>query len=201
LTLPDTNPLLIVRLRNAADEQALFEFVELYRPAIVRSATQKGFQSADAEDLAQAVLVSVAGAIGTWEPDDDRGRFRTWLYTIADRHVIDALRRRSRSKVADATSVGLEDLEIESRREDSRLLRTELKREAFLRAASAVKEEFSSEAWAAFWETSIEGRSAREIAIRSGKTIGAVHAARSRIMRRLIQRVRARRLSGCDERD
>src|SRR6185436_7430146 len=95
MLFPDTNPSLMLRLRDRADEQAWFRFVELYRPAILRLASRRGLQATDCEDLAQNVLLSVAGAIERWEADPARGKFGTWLYAVAHRRVIDALRRRS----------------------------------------------------------------------------------------------------------
>ena len=63
----ETRLSLIVRLKSRADEAAWQEFVEIYRPVIVRLATRRGMQHADAEDLSQQVLVSVTKAIGRWE--------------------------------------------------------------------------------------------------------------------------------------
>lgn len=190
MNFPETNPLLLVRLRNREDEQAWFEFAELYRPAIIRLAQRKGLQPADCEDLAQGVLVAVAGAIDRWEADEKRARFRTWLYTVAHRQVIDALRRKACSAINGGTSLQMQLSETEDRREDSRLLRMELRRQAFHRAAIIAKEDFSAADWQAFWLMAIEGLSAAEASQQVGKTVGAVYAAKGRVMRRLIERIR-----------
>jgi len=44
-----------------------------------------------AEDLAQQVLISVAGGIQRWETDPRRARFRTWLRRVADNAILNAL--------------------------------------------------------------------------------------------------------------
>lgn len=190
VNFPETNPLLLIRLRDREDEQAWFEFAELYRPAIIRLAQRKGLQPADCEDLAQGVLVAVAGAIDRWKADDKRARFRTWLYTVANRQVIDALRRKACSPASGGTSLQMRLNEAEDRREDSRLLRMELRRQAFHRAAAIAKEDFSPADWQAFWLMAIEGMSAAEVSQQVGKTVGAVYAAKGRVMRRLIERIR-----------
>lgn len=190
VNLPETNPQLLVRLKNRDDERAWFEFAELYRPAIIRLAQRKGLQPADCEDLAQGVLLAVAGAIGRWEADENRAQFRTWLYTVANRQVIDALRRSARTAVSGGTSLQMRLNEAEDRREDSRLLRMELRRQAFHRAAEIAKEDFSPADWQAFWLMTIDGLSAAEVSLQVGKTIGAVYAAKGRVMRRLIERIR-----------
>ena len=62
--VPPTRPSLLVRMRDAHDQQAWADFVRLYAPAIYRFARRKGLQDADASDLTQEVLRSVAGSIG-----------------------------------------------------------------------------------------------------------------------------------------
>ncbi|MBI3363101.1 MAG: sigma-70 family RNA polymerase sigma factor, partial [Chloroflexi bacterium] len=54
-----------------------------YQPLIFRLTRQRGLQDADAREVTQEVLVSVAGAIGHWQSDPSRGSFRGWLATIA----------------------------------------------------------------------------------------------------------------------
>jgi len=191
MSFPDTNSRLLARLQDATDEQAWFEFVELYRPAILRLAAHKGLQPNDCDDLAQNVLVSIAGAIERWQSDEVRGRFRTWLYTIAHRKVIDALRARSTAAVVSGGSSVQQLLnDQEARKTDSRLLRTELRRQVFRHVAAAVQNEFEHATWTCFWMTAVEGVDVVEVAQKTGKSVGAVYAAKGRIARRLIERVR-----------
>jgi RNA polymerase sigma-70 factor (ECF subfamily) len=190
MTFPETNPNLLVRLRNRGDEQAWFEFVELYRPALLRLGRQRGMPPGDCEDLAQSVLLAIAGAIERWEPDPARGKFRTWLHTIARRKVIDALRQRSAAVVTGGSSIQRLLDGREAREEDSRLLRTELRRQIFQRQAQAVRDEFEPATWDCFWLVAVEGADPSEAARRTGKTVGAVYAAKARVARRLMQRIR-----------
>jgi RNA polymerase sigma-70 factor (ECF subfamily) len=190
MNLPETNPSLIVRLRDSGDERAWFEFVEIYRPAIVRLGGLKGLQPADCEDLAQKVFVSVAGAIERWEPNSQRAKFRTWLFTIANRHVIDALRRQAVREVSGGSHLEVRLENTSDRQEDSRILRTELRRQVFHRVASVVRDEFTENTWQSFWLMAVEGLSAEVVAPRVGKTAGAVYAAKARVMRRIVEHVR-----------
>ena len=90
---PETRPSLLVRVRDPADRAAWQEFVEIYRPVILRLAQRKGMQAADAEDIAQEVLSVVAKAVEQWEHDPQRARFRTWLHRVANNAILNALSR------------------------------------------------------------------------------------------------------------
>ena len=69
MLVPETRPSLILRVRDPNDADAWNQFATLYRPVILRLAHRKGIQAADAEDLAQQVLLSVEEAIERWQPD------------------------------------------------------------------------------------------------------------------------------------
>jgi len=68
-------------------------------------------------------------------------------------------------------------------------LATEAMREQYLRAAAVVKTDVDGDTWRAFELTVVRGQSCDEAAALLGKSVGAVYAARSRIMRRLREQV------------
>ena len=80
---PTTRLSLLMRLRDAHDRLAWEQFVGLYAPLVYGFARRKGLQDADAADIAQDVLTSVAQQMRQWEFDPLRGSFRGWLFTIA----------------------------------------------------------------------------------------------------------------------
>ncbi len=190
MPFPETDPALLIRLRDVSDQVAWTEFVDLYRPAILGFARKRGLQSSDAEDLAQCVLIAVSQTVGQWNHDDRRARFRTWLHTVANRQVIDAFRRRARANVSGGTSIQDFLARQPDPADDSRLLDDELRRQVFRRAAADARNEFTPDAWEAFRLTAIDGMSPAEAALKLGKTTGAVYAARARVMRRIAERVR-----------
>ncbi len=57
---PDTRDTLLMRLQDSADRHAWNEFTRLYEPLIFRFAVRCGLQEADARDITQQVLCSVA---------------------------------------------------------------------------------------------------------------------------------------------
>jgi len=183
---PETRPSLLIRVRDPADRAAWQEFVEIYRPVILRLAQHKGMQAADADDIAQEVLTAVAKAVERWEHDPKRAKFRTWLQRVANNAILDALARAKPDRAAGGSSVQAALTQEESRHgPDSDLLRLEYRREVFRWAARQVRNEFRQDTWDAFWLTAVEGRSVEVVAKELAKDAGAVYAARSRIVRRI----------------
>jgi RNA polymerase sigma-70 factor (ECF subfamily) len=186
---PETRPSLIVRLKNRTDDDAWFEFSEIYRPLIFRLACRRGLQPADADDLVQQVLSAVARVIDRWEDDPQRARFRTWLSRIANNAILNALTRRPHDRGTGDSS--LHDLLDEHPAEgpDSDLIRVEHRREVFRWAARQVRPEFQPETWDAFWLTAVEERDVAEVAREQNRSSGSIYAVRSRVMRRLREKV------------
>jgi RNA polymerase sigma factor (sigma-70 family) len=183
---PETRPSLLVRVRDPADRAAWQEFAEIYRPVILRLAQQKGMQVADAEDIAQEVLIAVAKAVEQREHDPKRAKFRTWLHRVANNIILDALTRGKPDRGAGGSSLQAVLAQKESRDgPDSDLLRLEYRREVFRWAARQVRKEFRQETWNAFWFTYIQGRPIDAVAKELAKDPGAIYAARSRVMRRI----------------
>ena len=187
---PETRQSLLVRLKDSQDQASWYEFTEIYRPVVFRLARRKGMQDADADDLAQQVLASVAGAIERWESDPKRARFRTWLHRVAHNAIINALTRRAPDRGSGDT--GLHKLigdQATAGGPDSDLLRLEFRREQFHWAAKQIRPEFQASTWQAFWLTAVENEPIDEISERLGKSNGSIYAARSRVMRRLKEKL------------
>ena len=187
---PETRQSLLLRLRDQADDEAWSEFTEIYRPVVYRLGVRKGLQHADAEDLAQQVLSAVARAIDRWQADPERARFRTWLHRVATNAMINVLTRGVRERGAGDT--GLVDLLDQHPADEgpaSDLVRFEQRREVFRWAARQIRPEFHPATWDAFWLSAVEGRDPAEVARDLQRSRGAVYAARSRVMRRLKEKI------------
>jgi len=182
---PTTRASLLVRLRDARDDEAWRQFVRLYAPLVYQFARRKGLQDADAADLTQDVLRGVSGAIGRLDYDPERGSFRGWLFTLAYRRLHDFRLRRHRQEQAsgqDATHILL--AEQPDRGEEDRW-NQEYQQRLFTWAAGQVRGQVSANAWQAFWQTAVDAKSAKEVAPALGMTVAAVYLAKSRVMARL----------------
>lgn len=188
---PETRDSLLVKLRSPADREAWDRFALIYRPVIYRLARQRGLQDADAQDLAQQVLMAVASAIGNFEKQNDEVRFRHWLRRIARNAIINALTRQPRDRGAGGSVVQELLLEHAGYDEESDAnINLEYRRELYLRAAQMVRADIEPDTWRAFELTVIENRSIDEVSLELDKPVGTIYAARSRIMRRLRQAVK-----------
>ncbi len=187
---PDTRPSLLIRVRDPADQAAWHEFVEIYRPVIVRLARQKGMQEADADDVAQEILLAIAKAVLEREHDPERARFRTWLNRVAHNGILNALTRgRPDRGSGDSALLAVLNQQESRTGPDSDLIRLEHRREVFRWAARQVRKEFHLAVWDAFWLTAVEGRSVEVVAEELAKNPGAIYAARSRVIRRIQEKV------------
>jgi DNA-directed RNA polymerase specialized sigma24 family protein len=92
-----TRESLLVRLGDGRDKQAWFDFVDLYSPIIYGFARRQGLQDADAADLVQEVLRSVARSLSCY--DHRKGRFRSWLMAVV-RHRLSEFRAGQGRQVA-----------------------------------------------------------------------------------------------------
>ncbi|MCH7725576.1 MAG: sigma-70 family RNA polymerase sigma factor [Planctomycetes bacterium] len=187
---PETRASLLIRVRDPADQAAWHEFVEIYRPIILRLARQKGMQEADADDVAQQVLAAVAKAVQQREHDPRRAKFRTWLNRVAHNAILNALTRGKPDRGSGDSALLAVLNQYESHTgPDSDLLRLEHRREVFRWAARHVRKEFRQATWDAFWLTAVEGRAVEVVANELAKNRGAIYAARSRVIRRIQEKV------------
>lgn len=184
---PDTRHSLILRVRDAEDGQAWSEFIEIYSPMIYRIARRRGWQDADAQDLTQVVLSKIARKIDAFDPNGD-ARFRTWLRKVCQNAITDELRRRKPD--ASRGDAGELDLLPSTQELDGEEFVIEQRRAIFRWAAKQVANEFEAASWSAFRLTAIDGASAKSAAEELGISVGAVYTARSRVMRRLKEKVR-----------
>lgn len=188
---PETRNSLILRLVDQRDVESWEMFVSIYEPLVYRMARAKSFQDADAREIVQEVLLTVARVVERWQPDLRRGRFRDWLFRIARNLMIKFMTRRKYRPIGNVDSAIAELLQqqVDPVGEESELFDLEYRREIFRWAAEQVRKDVKENTWRAFWLTSVEGRSTSDVARELKMSIGAIHIARSRIRGRLRQTI------------
>jgi RNA polymerase sigma-70 factor (ECF subfamily) len=170
---------LLERLRKPGDQEAWSRFVRLYTPLLYHWVRRLKFDPNDAEDLVQDVFATLVDKLPGFTYDPSR-RFRGWLWTVA----INKLRERKRQRIlVSASPVESDLLEVP----DTIVEFTEEEYRRFItdRALQLMQTDFEPTTWQAFWEHVPNGRTAPEVAAELGISIGAVYAAKTRILARL----------------
>ena len=192
---PDTRDTLLTRLQNPEDQQAWSEFTELYEPLIFRFAMRRGLQEADARDITQRVLWTVARAAERWEPGSDRGRFRGWLAKVTSNAVLNLVQREAKHRGTGRSSVWhLLDQMPAASDDVQKLWQHEKRCQMFRWAAHRVRSRFTDDVWSLFWRTAVNGEAIETVASELDKSLGAAYAARSRVLaaiRRSVQGLEA----------
>jgi RNA polymerase sigma-70 factor (ECF subfamily) len=189
---PATRLSLLVRLRDARDDGAWTQFVDIYAPLVFGFARKHGLQDADAADLTQDVLQAVSGGIRRLEYDPRRGTFRGWLFTVVRNKLRNFLAARQRPGRMTGDSDTQQRLQEIPAREDDQTAwwDQEYERRVFSWAAEQARSAFRESTWQAFWQTAVEGRTGPEAGKNLGMTVAAVYLAKGRVMERLKQIVR-----------
>jgi RNA polymerase sigma-70 factor (ECF subfamily) len=182
---PQTQPSLLIRIRDPADSGAWSRFVEVYTPFIYGVLKRRGLQSADAADVAQEVMQTVAQGISRFEYDRGRGSFRGWLFSVARSRLNDHFRTRQRQPVGTGQTEVHELLAAQPDCGDDGEWERSWQQHLFDLAALRVRDQFEPATWKAFWDTAVEGKPVAEVAAELNLTPGAVYIARSRVMAKL----------------
>ncbi len=188
---PETQPTLLIRMASGQD-QAWHQFSERYLPVVYNFARKRGLQHADAEELAQRVILRVFKASQRWGEETPPERFRNWLAAVASNALINLVVREAQQRSAGGSA---HQLSLAGRvgpsTEDRDLWFQETCREQLRSLISRIRHEFSEESWQALEQTLGGGETVEAVARQQGKSIGAVYAARARILRRLQREVQA----------
>ena len=189
-TNSQTGATLFALLERPSDSGAWSRFVESYRPIIFQWCKSRGWQDADAEDVAQEVLGKFAKVAGGFTYDPTKSGFRAWLRTVTRHALADLASDKTRAPLnGDARTQMLLEM-LQSADDLEGHLDEEVERELLARAMSVVRQRVEPKTWRAF-ELLVEGRSGKDIARELELSVAAVYMAKSRIQRMLAEEVRS----------
>lgn len=141
---------LLSRLQNWEDRESWQEFFDTYWRLIYSFALKSGLTAAEAEDVVQETVISVAKNIQKFKRDSSLGSFKGWLRNLTRWRVADHLRRRTNSgaipvEIAEDGSFEFNVAEIPDSSESQSIWedewRTNLMKVALQNVKQAVKEE------------------------------------------------------------
>ena len=182
-----TRTSLLSRLRgDPHDQSAWDEFVGRYGPQVVAWCRRWGLQEADAQDVAQSVLVLLAVKLRSFVYDPSRS-FRAWLKKLTRHAWSDFLAERRKPGAGSGDSRMVERLEsVEARNDLEHRLEEAFDLELFAIAKARVRDRVAPPTWRAFELTGIEGLSGADTAGRLGMQVAAVFMAKSNV-KKMIQ--------------
>jgi RNA polymerase sigma-70 factor, ECF subfamily len=172
---------LLERLRQPFEPAAWARFVTLYTPLIYSWARRIGLQEPDAADLVQDVFVTLLQVLPTFTYDRQQS-FRKWLRTVTINRWRKECKRPQRRMVQgqegqpEPVAVGADP---------EACWEAEYQQHLVSQALRLMRADFEETTWKACWETAAEGRSAAEVASELGLSVGAVYAAKFRVLNRL----------------
>ena len=173
-------------------------FVQIYGPVVYRWCRRDGLSDDEAADVGQDVFRAVSTSIQRFERSTTSD-FLSWLRTITRFKVADHFRQSAKNPQAVggtaflAVVTGLSD-PTEEAGDFSKLSRQNELDESETHEAQQlitqgtlqlIKDRFSAQAWSAFWETAVNGRSAKDVGEDLQMSAMAVRKAKSRVLRRL----------------
>jgi RNA polymerase sigma-70 factor (ECF subfamily) len=178
-----TRASLLSRLRrNSDDSSAWDEFVARYRPMVLGWCHRWGLQEADAQEVAQAVLLRLAVKMRTFAYDPQRS-FRAWLKTLVRRAWCDFISEQSRNAASPALGTTEMLNSLEARIDLEQRLAEAFDLELLELATRRVKERVQTKTWAAFELTAMDGLSGADAALRLGMNVSAVFKAKSNVQK------------------
>ena len=92
--IPPTRRSLLRRLKDWQDQDSWQEFSKIYERLIYQTARKAGLTDAEAQEVVQETLLSVAKKIAGFNYDANAGSFRGWLLQIIKRRIVDQFRKR-----------------------------------------------------------------------------------------------------------
>jgi RNA polymerase sigma factor (sigma-70 family) len=91
-----TRQSLLSRLKNWENQDSWREFFDTYWRLIYEVARKAGFNDAEAQDIVQEALLSVARQMPGFKYNRSEGSFKSWLLQITRRRIADQFRKRYR---------------------------------------------------------------------------------------------------------
>ena len=99
-----THQSLVERLKNREDQESWRAFFDKYWRLIYATARKTGLTEAEAEEVVQETVITVARKISDFQFDPARCTFKGWLLRIARFKILDQFRKRAPSFVQGASS-------------------------------------------------------------------------------------------------
>ncbi len=193
---------LLARLKNWEDQQSWREFFDAYWRLIYSVAIKSGLRDAEAQDVVQDTVLSVAKKIGEFKCDPAAGSFKAWLLKLTRWRILNQLKKRmpDRGEKASGRPAAGETPALRSQDDASRtatiervadptslnleaIWDTEWKRNLGEAAKERVRQKISARQFQMFELYVVQGWPVREVARLLNVSAGQVYLTKHRVSR------------------
>jgi len=178
-----TQPSLLSRVRDPANDAAWREFDTKYRELILRYCHARGLQTTDAEDVRQIAMTNLAKSLRSFEYKPARGRFRGYLGQVV-RSAISRHFRRPDPQVRALDTNVLATVEVNDADRADEVWEREWVRHHYRLAMQAIRATYDAKSVQMF-DRLLAGDSVSRLASDFETTTQAVHKVKQRIRDRL----------------
>lgn len=173
------------------EELACTRLMNAYAPLVLWCADGYGLHGEDGADVVQEVMLRVHRSFDKFRRTAPGASFRGWLWTLASHCSIDLIRRRTGpADRAIGGDANYDFLNAIPARDGYVVSEMPPPLDGSLHGTvESIRSEFGDRTWTAFWETTVVGRPAADVAEDLGMSAASVYAAKSRVLRRLRERL------------
>ncbi len=178
-----TQPSLLSRVRNPADDAAWREFDAKYRELILRYCRARGLRINDTEDVRQIAMANLAKSLRSFEYQPAKGRFRGYLAQVV-RGAMSRHFGRPDHKIRALDTAVLASVQAHDDTDADELWEREWVRHHFRLAMRTVRATFDARSVQVF-DRLLGGHDVSRVSIEFEMTTQAVHKVKQRIRDRL----------------
>lgn len=181
MSTTDSTPVsLLDRLKRPDDAAAWERFVALYTPLLYHWLRGAGLHEHDAADLVQDIFAKLIVALPNFSYNPGQS-FHGWLRTVALNCRRDLQKRRTLPTAGQDEEPAFAPDPLET------YIEREYRNQLAVRALRILHADFQPQTWQAVWDLIVEGKSATDIAARTGMSVQSIYAAKCRVLARLRQ--------------
>ena len=186
---------LLSRLQDREDQDSWKDFFDTYWRLIYSFAIKSGLTDAEAQDVVQETVISVAKDIQKFKRDRTLGSFKGWLRNLTRWRIADQLRKRTRSVPAGTNlstpSPGLDEIAGPVNADLEAIWEEDWQANLLEAALERVKPRIKEEHFQIFDLNVLRQWPAGKVAQALGVNIGRVYLARFRVMALIKKEIRA----------
>lgn len=184
-SMDTTRASLLIRIRDPKNHSAWSQFDAIYRPLLRRLCRARGLGDSTADDIVQQCMAKVHQHIAGFEYDPDKGRFKSWLHTMAIRLIQNYY---NRLKERDATTSAFNQKEAADDLPDEQFEKLWME-EHLAFCLESIRVEIGAQSYEAFRLYVLKEMPADEVSRQLGMAVSELYRIKYRTTQRLAEKM------------